>query len=264
MVLDDDFVASKRVSGGTLITVYTDGSGEGADGGELALEATADSLATYGELFGVYPYVELDLVETELLGALGVSWSGVIFLDSDQLLANPGYVYERPDRLRFTIAHEVGHQWWGSVVGVNSNDHTFLLEGLTNYLAVAAIERIDGPEEGRRQFVLNCVQPYVNVLTENGDGIADQPIDGEVPRFFATLIYGKAAIGFYAIRQEMGDDAFFAAIRAWADDFAFGISEPDDLLRAFESESSAEIGELWRFWFNSAETTIADVEALVN
>jgi aminopeptidase N len=263
MVLDDDFETVKRLVDGTLITVLYDGRQAAAEGAEIALAAAADSLRAYGELFGPYPFTELDLVETELAGALGVSWSGVIFLDSNQLIASQAVVQDLPDRLRFTVLHEVGHQWWGGVVGVDSNDHTFLLEGLTNYLAVVATEILDGPEEAERQFMIQCVGPFLQVLAQGGDGVADQPIDGDLPRSFATLIYGKAAIGFHAIRLEMGDVAFFAAIADWAETYSFRISEPDGLLDAFEAAGVADVEALWRFWFNEAETTVADVEALL-
>ena len=46
----------------------------------------ADALRVYGELFGSYPYTELDLVEAPMDGALAVSWSGIIFLDSATMI----------------------------------------------------------------------------------------------------------------------------------------------------------------------------------
>jgi aminopeptidase N len=198
-----------------------------------------------------------------MAGALGVSWSGLIFLNGESLLSNPYYVDQEPGRLAFTVAHEIGHQWWGGMIGVNSNDHTFLLEGLTNYLAVAAIEQTAGDAAAAEQLRAQCAQPYLNALEQYGDGVADGPItverDGPP---LGSLTYGKAALGFLAIRQEIGDEAFFAALRMWAEEFKFGIAGPDDLLTAFENTSGAELAELWRFWFLAAETTPADVHAL--
>jgi aminopeptidase N len=54
-----------------------------------------------------------------------------------------------------------------------------------------------------------------------------------------------------------------AALAAYADAFRFGIAEPDDLLAAFEAASGQSLQELWSFWFDSATTTPADIEALV-
>lgn len=263
MVIDDDFVTRSETVEDTEITVYTDGNGAAAAGAEIVLAAAAESLPVYSEAFGAYPYTELDLVETELAGALGVSWTGLVFLNGAQMLANPFYVSEEPGRLRFTVAHEIGHQWWGAIVGMNSNDHTFLLEGLTNYLSVVAVERTEGEESALLQLDVQCVQPYLRALGQTGDTVADTPISSESGPPGGAIIYGKSALGFLAIRQEIGDDAFFAALRAWADDFAYRIAEPVDLLDAFEDASGQRLDQLWRFWFQEAQTTAADVEALL-
>lgn len=264
LVIDDDFVTARRIVDGTEIKLYTDGSGDAADGGEIALDAAADVLAAYSAAYGPYPYDELDLVETEMAGALGVSWTGLVNLNGAQLLANAFYVNEQPDRLRFTVAHEVGHQWWGAVVGINSNDHSFLLEGLTNYLAIVATGQIAGPEVAIQQLQLQCVEPYLRALRASGDGVADVPISVETTGpSRGALNYGKAALGFLAIRQAMGDDAFFGAIRAWAEANAFGITGPEDLLATFDAATDADVATLWTFWFESAQTTEADVKNLL-
>ena len=36
-----------------------------------------------------------------------------------------------------------------------------------------------------------------------------------------------------------------------------------DLLAAFETASGQQLDALWTFWFEAAETTVADVEALL-
>jgi len=264
LVIDDDFETSSRTVAGTEITVYTDGGGAASEGAKIALDAAAEALPVYSDAFRAYPYEELDLVETELDGALGVSWTGLVFLNGAALLANPFYVSEEPGRLHFTVAHEVGHQWWGAIVGMNSNDHTFLLEGLTNYLSVVAVERTEGNDAAHEQLVVQCAQPYLRALEQSGDGIADLPVSVETEGpSRSALYYGKAALGFLAIRQQIGDEAFFAALSAWADEFAFRIAEPDDLLDAFEIASGRQLGDLWQFWFQAAETTAQDVQALL-
>ncbi|MEA2594431.1 MAG: hypothetical protein QOF01_900, partial [Thermomicrobiales bacterium] len=45
--------------------------------------------------------------------------------------------------------------------------------------------------------------------------------------------------------------------------FTYGNATPDDLRTAFERASGSDLQELWRFWFNAAETTRADVEQVL-
>ncbi|MCC6790571.1 MAG: hypothetical protein IT336_02740, partial [Thermomicrobiales bacterium] len=103
LVIDDDFRTTSRTVDGTVITVHTEGDGAADAGAAIALEEAAKSLPHYSEVYGGYPFTELDLVETEMAGALGVSWSGVVFLNGAQLLANPFYVEQEPGRLAFTV-----------------------------------------------------------------------------------------------------------------------------------------------------------------
>ena len=264
LVADDDYAAIQATVGGTTISVFVN-PGSGAEAGaEKALETAVSALEAYSARYGPYPYEELDIVGTELAGALGVSWSGLIFLDGTDFLANPSFVDADPTRLDFSVAHEVGHQWWGGSVGANSNDHTFMIEGLTNYLATVYVADSQGAEAAHRQLTIQIAQPYLAALNASGDGIVDVPITA--PRQgppSGALQYGKAALGFLAIHAAIGDKAFFAALAEYADEFAYGIATPDDLQGAFERASGQDLNELWQFWFKEAATTRVDVEQLL-
>jgi hypothetical protein len=61
---------------------------------------------------------------------------------------------------------------------------------------------------------------------------------------------GKAGLGFVAIRDEIGDVAFFEALRSYADSSRFDVATPADLLRAFERASDRDLDALWTLWFH--------------
>jgi hypothetical protein len=264
LVADDDYTSIQGSENGTTVRVYVNPDTGTAAGAEKTLETAINALRAYSARYGAYPYGELDVVETNLAGALGVSWAGLIFLDGGDFLANSFFVNGDPSRLDFTVAHEVGHQWWGGSVGANSNDHSFLIEGLTNYLATVYVEDSQGESAARRLLAIQIAQPYLAALDASGDGVVDVPITAPAQGpSSGALQYGKAALGFLAIREEIGDTAFFAALADYADDFAFSVATPDDLLSEFEQASGKDLDDLWRFWFNEAATTRADVEQLL-
>ncbi|HEV2107107.1 MAG TPA: M1 family aminopeptidase [Thermomicrobiales bacterium] len=242
---------------GTELNVYAGAEMELA--AEIVYETAAAALIVYGDLLGAYPYRELDVVATPLAGAAGVSWAGIIFLDLAEFdLSRSG----GPDALAFTVAHEVGHQWWGGIVGVNSNDHTFMTEGITNASTIIFLEERAGEEAAAAALQTQIAGPYLDLLDRSGDQVVDVPIaEGQHGR--GAIWYGKAALGFIAIRQEIGDEAFLAALESYARTFAQRIAEPSDLLAAFEHASGEDLDALWHFWFEAAETTPADVEAVV-
>ncbi len=260
-VLDDDFVTDTVESGGLTINVLASADSVSPDVRRDALELADEVMMTFGDVGGDYPYTEIDLVSTELAGALGVSWSGIVFLDAVTLEESGGF----SETIRFLIAHELLHQWWGGVIGANSNDHGFMNESLANYLAVLLIEEIDGPVAAQPLFERFVVAPYMQMLTTTGDGVVDTPISATTdPLDYGRLVYGKGALGLMAIREVVGPEAFAAALRTYGETFAFGIAYPDDLLAAFEMASGQDLDPLWTFWFESAETTVADVEALIS
>ncbi len=263
LVLDDDYRASRETVDGTRVTVFTN---PGADDARASLirDAAARALAAFAQRYGPYPYTELDIVETELAGALGVSWAGIIFLDSSELFSRPLISDHDAQRTIFTVAHEVGHQWWGGTVGANSNDYPFLVEGLTNYLTIVCLSDMLGRDAANQLLHDQIAQPYLAAIEQFGDGVVNRPAGAPQngpPN--AVLIYGKAALGFLAIRIELGDTAFFTALRDLAEQHAFGITTPAEVRRMFERSAGASLAATWRFWFQVAETTPKDVANLL-
>ncbi len=258
MVVAQGVTTMTRMVGETEVSAVV--APDHAKNGEHMLDLAAAALAFYNGALGPYPFRELDFVEVPLSLAYGVSWSGILFISQGQL-ALPS---ESLASLDFTILHEIGHQWWGGTVGANSNDHTWMVEGLTNATAILAQAAIQGPAAATDSLNAWIVGPYLNLLSSSGDAVADvsifdQPVDSPL----STLAYGKGALGFLAIRNAIGDAAFLRALSSYADAFRLGIAEPTDLLAAFETASGQDLQALWTYWFESAVTTRADVEALV-
>lgn len=254
-----------RQVGGTTITYATDVNDAAAI--DAVLDVVARSLEVYGERFGTYPYHELDLVDVLLTsGTLGISWSGIVFLDGPSLARQA----DDPQFYDFLLAHEIGHQWWGNLVGGNSNDHTFITEGLTNYTMTMEVEWTQGRAAAVDMLRTYVAPRYLTLLRGAGDSVADVPYP-EAPAGFGDIVYGKAALGFLAIRLEIGNDAFFAALRAFAGDpagpdtpgFRFQVAEPDDLLAAFEATGGSSVGATWNRWFEQAVTTPDEVEQVI-
>ncbi|MGN6483058.1 MAG: hypothetical protein ACTHMX_01525, partial [Thermomicrobiales bacterium] len=162
----------------------------------------------------------------------------------------------------------VGHQWIGGVLGLNSNDHGFLLEGLTNALAIGVIREAWGgvaAVEAMSRFVAG---PYSGLVRDGRDVVADQPLTDETNTVLRALgVYGKAGLGFEAIRQAMGNVAWRSALAAFAETFRFRIFTPDDLRTALIASSpeaaQAEVEARWTFWFEQDRTTLEDIDPIV-
>lgn len=252
MAIDDDFEVERITVGETTVNSYY--NPDSAEQGLEVLTAGAQSLAFFNRILGDYPYAELDLVQIDLgNGAGGVEFPQLMFIGGDYYDEGAA-TRSIPGFLEFIVAHEVAHQWFYAMVGNNQYRHAFIDEGLSNYLTTLYFADAYGQESGEEQTNYNLKAAYFSVLFDDGDQIVDQPTD-DFPsqRSYGAIVYGKAALGFGAIHDAIGDKAFYAALRGYVNDFRFDVAGPTDLLAAFEAAAGADLDELWRHWFEAAE-----------
>lgn len=236
------------------------------DLGDTIVGTATTALPHYRDLLGPLSIDALAIASAHLAGANGVSWPGMIWLDLTILARDGALGAEEVPGLRFTVVHEVGHQWIGGVLGPNSNDHGFLLEGLTNALAIGVIRDAFGADAAVEAMGRFVAGPYSGLVRDDRDLIADAPLTNETNVVLrALVVYGKAGLGFEAIRQVMGNDAWRAALGAFAETFRQRVFTPADLRTALQAAAPAgtDIAALWAFWFDQATVTLADIDPIV-
>jgi aminopeptidase N len=159
--------------------------------------------------------------------------------------------------LEFTVAHEMVHQWFYGLVGNNQYAHAFIDEGLTNYLSASVYFERTYDEDTARQVMDRFIRDqFEDAVRDDRDPVVDQPTD-DFPSGYDYVIaaYAKSPLGFEAIRQEIGDEAFFAGLQEYVGSFSFTVAEPDDLLAAFETASGTELDAIWDHWFEEQHGT---------
>lgn len=251
----DPEIRQEETGDGAIRVVTPDDSGFA----EVVSGTVGDGMSTFSDWMGPYPADGLDIVFVPLAGAPAVSWSGLIWVDPDRF-AGAGDL----DRLRFTLLHEVAHQWIPGIAGSNNNDHGFMSEGLANTLAVLVARDRYGLDAGRSWLERYVAAGYQRQLERGRDGVADTPLaDGTDIGTRNALVYGKAALGFEAIRQHIGHDAFLAGLMDYVATFRDRNSGPADLQAAWETASGRDLDDLWEFWFEDATATPEDVEQVL-
>jgi aminopeptidase N len=92
--------------------------------------------------------------------------------------------------------------------------------------------------------------------SNHDDEIVDTPTDDFSSELaYSVIIYNKGPLAFQAIREAMGDDAFFAAIASYFDATAFHVAQPQDLRTAFADATNADIDAVWKNWIEEANGT---------
>ncbi len=267
-----DFVVAERRDDGVRIRAFAL-EADRAEGEHVADVARA-AFEVFGRRFGRYPYTELDVVEAPLVGgAGGVEFSGLVtvavMFHRDPMVGLSGLLgglgaggpsaggVDASDLVssmrEFVTAHEVAHQWWHGLVGSDSREHPFLDESLAQYAAMLYLEERYGDEraerEGERQVAMNY-----RMMRARGepDGAVDRPASAfRTPIAYAGLVYGKGPYFYRAVRERIGDTAFFAGLASYVAAHRFREAVPDDVVSALASATPSqgrEVRRLARRW----------------
>lgn len=236
----------------------------------FTLDVAAAAFRAYTRWFGPYDQPDLDVAFLSLDQAQGLSMSGVTWISVPHMLDDGPLSDEERTSLAFTIAHEVGHQWLAGIIGSNNNEYGFITEGLDNSLTPAALTGLPLPATSHNYWRDEIGSQYLNLLQSEEDGVVDRPVsDAKQTGSRVALVYGKAPIGFEAICQRIGPDAYFAGLRAYGQRSWLGISTPAELRQALEDaarahgEDPAIVGALWDHWFERAAATTAEANAVL-
>ncbi len=263
-------MAARTVDGVLVRSWFLDTDREA---GERVLDHASKALQTFNRLYGPYPYPELDLAASPLIGgAGGVEFPSLVTIArmfyGGRVQGLPVALPDSPflrDTLEFVVAHEVAHQWWNAVVGSDSKRHPFVDEALANHAAVVYFEQVHGPAAADRQRAL---QLTLNYQLARLTGAPDRPVDRPTRDFddalsYAATVYAKGALFFDALRAQMGPARFDAALRQYYADFAFRVASPDDLIGALAkaSDDPAAVRALAQRWLHEAHGD-ADIPGL--
>jgi hypothetical protein len=259
LVADDDYAPLSQTVDDTLLTLWTPPT-LAPTVAEQTLAAAADALRFYNQRFGAYPAREVDLVQIDPSGALGIAWAGLLFLDGPALLNT--YGEHNPEGLATVVAHEVAHLWWGILVGGDSNKHAYIQESLATVSSLLYLKETLGADVAAAQLDAWVTGPAFNLLAA-GDAVVDTPVAaGDDPAIWSDAAYGKGSLGFLAIREEIGAAAFETALHDLATRYAWGEMTPHDLRAAFERASGRGLDALWSHWFDEAAMTQEEIEEI--
>jgi hypothetical protein len=212
--------------------------------GLAALEYAAAVLRVYSDHFGSYPYTYLNIVEAPLTYR-GQEYPGLNLLGVD--------VYrDQRQALEFLAAHEIAHQWWYNLVNNDPANVPWLDEGLAEYSTFFYYKARFGEEAAETLRARRWVAPVAYARERGLDAVVGQPASAFQSNYEA-MVYAKAALFFDALRAELGEPTFLAALREYVQRHRWGIVSPDDFLTALLAVSGRDVRALYQRWILSTE-----------
>lgn len=234
--------ATRITQNGVTVTSYH----WAQDGGKRALDTAVYALDYFSRVYGPYPYPTFRVVQSDFFIG-GMEYPNIVQISAN--LYSPG----REEVLELVVAHEVAHQWWYHLVGSDSFNQPWLDEALTDYSAYLYFGERYGEDVGERVYNRYAAGKYLaraGRWMDSGERINLPAADYASLTVYDALVYGKGSMMMHALRKELGDDAFFAALSQYFYDNRFTNATPRDLLDALKKATGKDYTDWLDAWLS--------------
>jgi aminopeptidase N len=190
-------------------------------------------------LYGLPPYANLTVIETEDGAPNGYAAPGLLFL-------NPKGIGKEPQGK--LLANQISRQWFEDLVSPATRNHLWLTNGLAAYSEMLWNENASG--KGAMESQLHDVM--VEALTiDNVPIIQAARLEDYSPELWA-LTGSKGATVLNMLRYIVGDDKFFQGLKQYAQQYAWKSATTDDFRKVMETVAGQDLGYFFIQWIESS------------
>ncbi|PBC85194.1 MULTISPECIES: M1 family metallopeptidase [unclassified Streptomyces] len=195
-------------------------------------KVTAEVTDYWSKVFGPYPFEETGAIVDDMPQA-GFSL---------EVQSKPAYSAVRSEG---TIVHEVAHQWFGDSVSVKQWKDIWLNEGFASYAQWLWTEHrgtLSAHDAFRKAY---DARPASDAFWKVK--VADPQRD----TMFAQAVYSRGAMTLQALRERIGDRAFFKLLPAWTSAHRYGNANTAQFIALAEKISGQQLDDLFTTWLKT-------------
>ncbi len=222
--------------------------GDSVAGRRLFAE-TPDMIEVFSRLTGV-PYPWRKYAQTTVADFFGGMENVSATTLVDWIPDSRAYV-DRPWYHHILIPHELAHQWFGDYTTLGNWANMWLNEGFAEFLP----GQYWGEKQGRQAEDDYYLDEYRQFL-----GI-DQTRRMPLASLGSNNVYPKGALVLQMLKKYLGRERFWAGVRRYLQDHAFGNAVTDDLRQAFLAATGENLDWFWDQWVYQAGYPEFAVEA---
>ena len=190
-------------------------------------------------IYGIPPYANLTLIETEAGAPNGFAAPGIVFL------APRGIGRQPNGRL---LANQVSRQWWEEMLSPTTRNHLWLTNGLSAYGEALWTEHTAGPAAMEAQLRDLMVE---SLTVDNVPIIQSSRLEDYSPELWA-LTGSKGAAVLNMLRHVIGDDKFFKGLKAFAQENVWKSVSTETFRKVMETASGQDLGYFFIQWIESS------------
>jgi hypothetical protein len=229
--------------------------------GRRALDIALDAVRVFTNRFGALPLKTVTIAEAPLVAGFGctefaglgvVASAYFVDFDAPAMKLLPDIVREQrssvEDSFEFTVARVVAHQWWGVTVGNDPARAPLLDEALAHWSALLYFQDARSSDRAAQILEDQLRGVYAVYRALGGEDMTAERASKDFRNSFqyAAIVSCKGALMFEALRAQLGDAKFFAALQRYYAENRFQNAVLDDLQNFFEAAAPAKRGDVAR------------------
>jgi aminopeptidase N len=193
------------------------------------IDSTKQLLELESSLFGPYPWAD------EKYGHCMAPFGGGM---EHQTMTSIGFFDFQ------TVAHELGHQWWGDKTTCRTWHDIFINESFAAYTEHLVLEYLE-PNQAAPQML----SVHNNVMSQPGGSVYN-PDTSDVNRIFSSrLSYDKGGAVLHTLRFVINDDSlFFKGLRNYSNEFADSTASIDDFKHSMANYTGMNFDQFFTQW----------------
>jgi hypothetical protein len=159
--------------------------------------------------------------------------------------------YDNPQFLRFVTEHEIAHMYMPFYMGTNETRYGFMDEGWATLLELMISRENLGTSLADSLFKRFRVNYWIHDRSPDEDLPIITPGDVLGGRGLQANQYGKAALGYLAVKDLLGDKVFKQCLHTYMDRWHGKHPIPWDFFNSFSDAYGKSLNWFWNNWFFS-------------
>jgi len=226
-----------RLSTGKIIDVYSYYTPAHQKYWSYSLSFAKDAVRTRSEWIGEYPYSTVSIVQGPESFGGGMEYPTITVISP----------IKNEELLDFTIAHEIGHNWFYGILGSNERKYPWMDEGLNTYYDNRYSQLKNG-DKGEVAIGSGTV-PIKNLERIGFEAKAavkkDQPINSSSEEFtainYGLIAYYKTGAWLEHLESTLGKETLDRAMQEYYRQWQFKHPQPEDFKKVLETTSGKNL-----------------------
>jgi hypothetical protein len=154
-----------------------------------------------------------------------------------------------PNFTRFIAEHEILHSWFPFYMGINEQRYGFMDEGWTTAFEYMIGTADLGKPTADQFFKQFRVARWISSNTADADLPIITPADAMAGSGYPENEYGKAALGYIALKDLLGDAEFSRVLHKFIADWHGKHTLPWDMFNSFNATSGRDLNWFFKSWY---------------